>query len=120
MNKKGQSLIVFVLILPIIIFFIAFFINSMIMFMESNRLNGIIKDNMEIILNKNIRDSIIIKNTIEKNVGIKVIVNIENDDINIKGLHENKNIFDNIFKIKNSNYEVSFCGNYESKIIDKC
>ena len=63
MNKKGQSLIVFVLILPIIIFFIAFFINSMIMFMENNRLNGIIKDNMEIILNKNIRDSIIIKNT---------------------------------------------------------
>ena len=56
MNNKGQSLITFVLILPLIVMFIAFFIDSSLSIIEKNKLDGIVYDNMKVALNKEIRD----------------------------------------------------------------
>ena len=74
MNKHGQSLIMFVLILPLISLFIAFFIDSTLSIMEKNRIDGIISSNMKEALDKDIRDSEKIKKAIKKNEDMDVIV----------------------------------------------
>ncbi len=118
MNKRGQSLIIFVLILPLIVFFIAYFINLSLVSLESNKVKGIVKDNIETIVQKNIRDLSKIKSAIESN-NLDAEIMINTDDIKIKAISKEKIVFDNIFKM-NKNIEITFCGNYQTKKIERC
>ena len=120
MNKKGQSLIIFVLILPLIIFFIALFIDSSMMLLENNRMKEIVKDNIKISLNDEIRDIYKIQNVIEKNGDIKATVIINDDELKVEARSEKKAIFGNLFKIKWLEQKINYCGSYENKIINKC
>lgn len=120
MNKRGQTLITFVLILPLIVFFIAFFIDSMMGIMEKKRIGGIIVSNIEVILNKEVRDvNKIIKAIKENDETLDVLVNIDNNDINIIVHGIKKNLFGNIFKIKYLNLDFNYCANYIEKRINK-
>ena len=120
MNKRGQALITFVLILPLLIFFIAFFIDSMMGMMERKRINGIITSNMEIILNKEIKDEKKIVEVIKNNDNtLSVSVKVDNDDIKIMVHGKKKNIFGNIFKIKHLDLDINYCANYLDKRINK-
>ena len=56
MNNKGQSLIMFVLVLPLIVMVIAFVIDSSLIIFEKNRLDGIITSNMEEALKNDWKD----------------------------------------------------------------
>ena len=120
MNKHGQSLIVFVLILPIIVFFIAFFIDSSMMLMENSRLKGLTKDNILIAINEDMRDSTKIKEVMESNKDLNVDIIMNENDLKITVTSQKKNVFGNIFKIKALEQKISYCGNYESKEINKC
>ena len=120
MNKKGQSLIVFVMILPLLIFFIAFFIDSLLITMENNRIKEIVKDNLKISLNEEIRNQDIIREVIENNKDIKTNVIVNDNGIIIEAVSQKKNIFGNIFKISNINQKVKYCGDFNSKSIEKC
>lgn len=120
MNKKGQALITFVLILPLIIFFLAFFIDSARSMLEKNKIDGIIDSNMQIILEKNIRDEKKIINIIKENDNsLDVNAHINEDKIEIYVNKDSKNIFGNIFKLDLYKLEFNYCGNYVNKKIDK-
>ena len=119
MNKHGQSLIIFVLMLPIIVFFIAYFISLSLISLENNRLKEIVKDNIEIVVNKDIRDIEKIEDVIENN-NLNATVTINNDDIKITARSNKKIVFNNIFKIKENDIEISFCANYQTKRIERC
>ena len=120
MNKHGQSLIVFVLILPIIAFFIAFFIDSSMMYEENSRIKGIAKDNIIIAVNEDIRDSIKIKQVLENNNNLESLVTIEDDTLKITVISKKKNLFGNLLKIKSLEQKISYCGNYIDKKINNC
>lgn len=120
MNKKGQSLIVFVMILPLIIFFIAFFIDSSIMILESNRIREIVKDNLKISLDEKIKEQYKIRKAIENNKDINANVIVSDSEIIIEATSKKKNIFGNIFKLSIMEQKVKYCGKYENKSIKKC
>ncbi len=120
MNKKGQSLILFVLFLPIIAFFIAFFIDSALMILENNKVTSVIKDNMQIALNKDIRDKEKIKKAILSNDdSLDVKVSLDNELI-IQVTGKKKNLFGSISNFKWYNEKYCYSGNYINKEIKEC
>ena len=121
MNNKGQSLVTFVLILPIIVFFLAFFIDSIYGIMEKNRLEGIISDNLEIVLKEDIKDEEEIINVLKENDKDMIIkLDIIDDDIKLNVKSNKKNIFGKIFNHQEYNLEFNYCGNYQDKKINNC
>lgn len=119
MNKHGQSLITFVLILPILVLFIVFFVNSMQGLMNKDKMEGIIKSNLEIILKNDIKDKDRIEKVIKENEkDIELVTNILDEEITINSSLKKKNLFENIFKWQ----EIKVClkGNYINKKISKC
>ena len=119
MNNKGQSLITFVLILPLLVMFIAFFIDSSLSIMEKNKLEGIVYDNMKISLNKEIRDIDKITSSIKKNIDVDVIITNNNDELIIHAISKKKSIFGKLLKFPYYNLEINYCGSYIDKKIDK-
>ena len=119
MNNKGQSLVTFVLILPLIVLFIAFFVDSSLSKKKKNKLEGVIYDNLKTSLESDIRDVEKINDAIKKNVDADIIITINEDDIKINAKSKKKNIFGKIFKLPYYNLEVNYCGNYLDKKIDK-
>ena len=119
MNNRGQSLIMFVLILPLISMFIAFFIDSSLSLMEKNRLDGIITSNMKEVLNKDIHDEDIIRNVIKKNEDMDVLVSIVEDDLHIIAKSNKKSIFGKILNFKFYQLDFHYCANYSDKKINK-
>lgn len=120
MNNKGQSLVSFILILPIILFFIAFFIDSGICLMEKEKLDGIIESNLRIILDKKITDQEKIVNVIKENdKDLVVKTTILDNQIIIKAESKKKRLFGNIIKIDNLDLKVNYCGNYDTGKIEK-
>ena len=119
LDNKGQSLITFVLILPLIALFIAFFIDSSLAIMEKSKLEGIINDNMKIAIDSNIRDAEEISKAIKKNSDVDLIISINEDVLKINAKSKKKNIFGNIIKLPYYNIEFNYCGSYIDKKIDK-
>ena len=119
MNNKGQSLIVFVLVLPLITLFLAFFIDSSLSIMEKSRIDGIITSNMESALNKEIMDIEKIENAIKKNADISSRVEIVGDNLKINAKVTRNSLFAKILNFSWYNLEFNYCGNYISKRIDK-
>ena len=119
MNKHGQSLIIFVILLPIIAFFIAFFIDSSIMLLENNRIKNITKEIAEIAIKEDIKDTLKIKNVINSNENIESIVIIKDNNLKITSTSKKKSFFNNFFKVKWIE-SVSFCVNYAEKRVNKC
>lgn len=121
MNNKGQSLITFVLILPLIVFFIAYLIDSLNGMMNKSRLEGIIKNNLEIVLNNNIQDEEEIKNVLKENdKNLEIDIKIDGDIIKIDINSQIKYLFGNIFHHKENNIKFRYCGNYQEKNIYNC
>ena len=120
MNNKGQSLVSFVLILPLLVFFIAFFIDSSKSIMEKERIDGIVYSNLEMILNKDIKDVNKIIDVLKENENdLEINVLINEDDIMLNASVKKRNLFDNIFKMKWYNLEFNYCGSYQDKKIKK-
>ena len=119
MNNRGQSLIVFILLLPIITMFLAFFIDSSLSYLEKNKIDGIITSNMSEALNNDIRDSEKIKNAINKNSEINFNIVITDDTLKINANTKHKSIFAKILNFSWYKLEFNYCGNYIDKKIDK-
>lgn len=119
MNKRGQSLIIFVLILPLISLFIAFFIDSSLSIMEKNKIDGIITSNMEEALKKDIKDETKILNAIKKNDTMDVLVSIDEDDLKVIVKSNKKSIFGELLKFKYYELDFNYCANYNEKKINK-
>ena len=119
MNKRGQSLIIFVLMLPIIVLFIAFLIDSSLSIVEKNKIDGIITANMKSSLELEIRDFDKIKKAISDNDNLDASVNIVDDKLSIQVKSTKKSLFGSILNFSWYKLEFNYCGNYSDKKIDK-
>lgn len=119
MNNRGQSLIIFVLILPIIVLFVAFLIDSSLSIMEKNKIDGILVTNMKSALASDIRDAGKIKDALVQNEQMDVNVKIVDDKLEIKAKSTKKNVFGKILDFSWYNLEFNYCGNYLDKKINK-
>ena len=117
MNNKGQSLITFVLILPIIVLFLAFIIDSSVSIMNKTKIDGVIKSNMEISLNGDIDTNKLRKIIKENDNDLDVNSYIDNNILYVKVHANKKNIFGNILKLKYYELNFDYCANLEDKII---
>jgi hypothetical protein len=119
MNNRGQSLIMFVLILPLIALFIAFFIDSSLSLMEKSKLDGIITSNMEEALKNDIRDEDKIRNAIKKNDKMDIIVSVVEDELRVIVKLNKKSIFAKILNFEYYSLNFNDCASYTTKEINK-
>ena len=119
MNKRGQSLIMFVLVLPLIVMMLAFVIDSSLSIMEKNKLDGIITSNMEEALKNDIRDENKIKNAIKTNDKMDIIVSVVEDELRVIVKSNKKSVFGKFLKFSYYNLNFNYCANYIDKEINK-
>ena len=114
MNNKGQSLVMFVLILPLITMFLALLINSGVSYYNKTKVKGSIESNLEVILEHDIKDINKIKKVMEKNLpNEKIDIKISGNKISliIKSLD---NYLFSKFMPSDNNREYNYCGNYDT------
>ena len=117
MDNKGQSLIFFVLVLPIIALFMVLLIDVCSYEVQSNHIKNSIKDNIKVVVNSDIKDEERIKNIIKENIDnseVEVIMSDTSVEINVTYKHKSfsKKLISNEPTV---NYH--YCGNYENKEI---
>lgn len=117
MDNKGQSLIFFVLILPIIILFFVLLIDVTSYELNHNHIKNTIIDNLKVILDNGEKDTNKIIGVIKSNIDdsdVDAII-LENEieiDVSYKYKSFSKKLISNEPTV---NYH--YCGNYESKEI---
>ena len=117
MDNKGQSLIFFVLILPIIILFFVLLIDVTSYELNHNHIKNAIIDNLKVILDNDEKDTNKIIGVIKSNIDdsdVDAII-LENEiEINVSYKHKSfsKKLISNEPTV---NYH--YCGNYENKEI---
>ncbi len=124
LNKKGQTLIMFVLLLPVLLILIAFIIDTGFMYLETSKLNGTTKTVLKNMYYQ--KDDtefekkfklLLQKNKIEiNNISIKV----DNDSIKVKNNYKIDSYFGKLIGIKE--YEIksslkAFLENDKVKVI---
>lgn len=94
MNNKGQTLVVFVLFLPVLVIVITMIINKSNMYYDKRNMENIAKEainyGLSNIEDENIEDKI--KIFISKNIDCEKEVKIENGEIRVTLIKENKTI----------------------------
>lgn len=119
MNDKGQTLILFLLIMPIIAGFLAFFIDISIVNYEKNKLDGIILNNLDIIVEKDIRDIDKIKNVFIENEILINDVFIDGNVINVEVNTKVKSLFGKILDFDIYKFNITYKGDYLDKVVSK-
>ena len=119
MNNRGQSLIMFVLLLPVIALLLAFVIDSSLSLMEKNKLDGIITSNMEEALKMDIKDEDAIQKAIKKNDDMDVLVSITGDELRVIASSSKKSIFGKLINFDYYKLDFNYCANYQDKKINK-
>lgn len=105
MNNKGQTLVLFILLLPIILLLLCLTIDLGRLLIEKRKIENVIKDAIKYELNINENDTEISKNRLTntiikniKNVKIKNIDISSNQVITISIYKQSEGIFTNLFK----------------------
>lgn len=105
MNNKGQTLVLFILLLPIILLLLCLTIDLGRVLIEKRKIENVIKDAIKYELNINENDTEISKNRLTntiikniKNVKIKNIDISSNQVITISIYKQSEGIFTNLFK----------------------
>ena len=117
MDNKGQSLIFFVLLLPIVILFFVLLIDVTSYELNHNHIKNTIIDNLKVILNNDEKDTNKIIGVIKSNIDdsdVDAII-LENEieiDVSYKHKSFSKKLISNEPTV---NYH--YCGNYENKEI---
>lgn len=119
MNNRGQSLVLFVLILPIIILLLAVFIDMSLATYQKSKIESIGKTIAYNAINENL-DIKEVNNLIDKNIKELVYkkVNIIDDILYIELSGQQKSIFGNILKFKVYDTKVLLKANYITKKIN--
>lgn len=114
MNNKGQTLVLFVLILPIIMVFLSFFVDLVKVNYERDRVNNILRSNLQVIVNNDIKDIEEIKNIyLENNIIVDVF--IEDDFITIDTNMKLKSVFGKLLNFDVYKIHTCYKGNYLNK-----
>lgn len=106
MNNKGQTLVIFVIILPILLIVSALLINLGILYVDERNINNVIDDAMDYYI-ENINTKDVLEKTkvlLNKNIENITNININETDGNIVILLEKKynGINDKIIKVEKS------------------
>ena len=119
MDNKGQSLIFFVIILPIIAMFFVLLIDVTSYELNHNHIKNTINENLKVIVKDEIKDEEKIENIIKSNIDnsdVSVIINEEENNIEINVTYKHKSFSRKIISNEPTvNYH--YCGNYETKEI---
>lgn len=119
MDNKGQSLIFFILLLPIIAMFIVLLIDVTSYELNDHHIKSTITDNLKIILDSEEKDREKIEKVIKDNIddsNVDVIVDEENNNIQIDVTYKHKSFSKKLISNEPTvNYH--YCGNYENKEI---
>lgn len=121
MDNKGQTLVTFVLILPIILLILLCVIDYGLVSIQKHEATSSIKDSITYALKNSNSDNIEekMKNLIYKNIDENKIksldISINNQTVSIKMNYKPNKIF-NFINI-NSNIELSYVGNYDNNQI---
>ncbi len=111
MNKKGQTLILFVLLIPILILLLAFVVDTGLILKEHTKLNSTMKTIIKTTYEKRREEdySEIVKDLfLKNNIPIeKAIITADENTIHIQNEYEKESIFGKIigiktYKVKNS------------------
>ena len=116
LNNKGQSLVLFIMIIPILLLIMVFVYDMGMLLYEKDRLSNTINMVIDYTLdNKEVSDEEI-KELINKNTNREVEIKIDrdNDSIKIEAQEEAKFIFSNLFDFDFTKIDIK----YEGKIID--
>jgi len=115
MNNKGQSLVFFILILPVLIIFLFLIITRLMIEYNNNHNKNIIDDTLKIVIKDDIREKDKISEMIRTNIDYQTInIDITDNYVNITISIKNNNI------VKKDVVTYHFCGNYENKnVINK-
>lgn len=111
MNNRGQSLVLFALLMPIFIMMFALIFDSSIIVAEHIKLKSIGKDAVENIMEKK-ESSTVVKDIILKNDDTIEIIEINNNSVHLK-----KNIdsyFGKIIGYDTYELEINYVGFYEN------
>ena len=121
MNKKGQVLVAFVLLLPILFMIMGIFVDSGYLYIEKRNVDNNIKDALEYGL-KNMEENIEVKIKKQLNLNIedieKLDININDEIIEIELEKNKKSIFSLVFSKCQYNISSHYKGYIkEDKII---
>lgn len=113
MNNKGQSLVMFVLILPLIVTFLVLLINTGVIYYNKTKITGIIESNLEVILEHDIKDVNKIKEVMVKNLpNSEVDIRIIDNKLALIIKSKDNYFFESLMPSDN-NKEYNYCGNYD-------
>ena len=121
MNNRGQSLVLFVLILPIIVMFLALLIDMSLAVYQQNRTKGVVETTIVSVLDNNEFDKDKIINLLKKNITNIEVDKLEiNDNVIYLEVNNNvKSVFGKILNFDIYKIKVSMCGNYTNKVVRK-
>lgn len=111
MDNKGQSLVLFALLMPIFIMMFALIFDSSIIVTEHTKLKNIGKDAMENIIEKN-EDLEVVKDIILKNDDTIEIIEINSNTVHLK--RHIDSYFGKIIGYDTYELEVNYVGFYEN------
>ena len=119
MNNKGQTLVLFVMLLPVLFILLCLVVDIGFLYSEKNKLNNVVKENIEYFLKndvENIEENL--SKLLYKNIdNVKIVkVNFEDNKLIVKINKNYKSIFSNIINKDLYEVKVSYIG---YKIDDK-
>ena len=117
MDNKGQSLIIFVIVLPIIAMFMVLLIDVCSYELNHNHIKNSIHDNLKVILKDETKDKDKIEKVIKDNIedsNVEVIINENDIEINVSYKHKS---FSRKIISNEPTVNYHYCGNYETKEI---
>lgn len=121
MNKKGQVLVAFVLLIPIVIMFLGLIVDVGINLTERKRiddtLNNIISYSLK---NKEIITQDLIEENIKENLEYDSLnILLDEEKIEISLSKKTKSVFGNLLKIGINKIEIGLTGNFETGEISR-
>lgn len=110
MNNKGQSLVLFVLLIPVLIMIFALIFDSSLIILENNKLKNLAKTSITYMMkdNKTIEE---VKEYIKKNDDTIEIIAITNSSIYLK--KQKEGYFGKVIGYENYEFEIKYKGIYK-------
>ncbi len=118
MNKKGQTLILFVVLLPIFLLLMAFVVDTGLILQENTKCKSTLKTIIKTTYNNRYEENYQeqIKELVEKNVlpTDNLIIEVQDDVVGLQNTYEKESIFGAIIGIKEYKIKVSVKGKVEN------
>ena len=116
LNNKGQSLVLFIMIIPILLLIMVFVYDMGMLLYEKDRLSNTVNMAIDYTLDNKEVSNEEIKELIDRNTKREVEIKIDrdNDSIEIEAQEEAKFIFSNLFDFDFTKIVIK----YEGKIVD--